>query len=54
MELGLVAVAFSLFGTSSYFYVLDQLPLLVMWAVNGFAIYMAFTPLHDATHRSLS
>ena len=54
MELGLVVAAFGLFGISSYLYLMGQLPLLAMWVVNGGAIYMAFTPLHDATHRSLS
>lgn len=54
MEIGLVAAAFGLFGLSSYLYLLGQLPLLAMWVVNGIAVYMAFTPLHDATHRTLS
>ena len=54
MEVGLVMAAFGLFAASSYFYLLGQLPLLVMWTLNAVAVYMSFTPLHDATHRSLS
>jgi len=54
MEFGLVAVAFSLFGVSSLLHLWGYLPLPVMWAFNGMAVYMAFTPLHDATHRTLS
>jgi len=54
MELGLVLASFCLFGLSSYLQIQGHLPLLVMWIVNGIAIYMAFTPLHDATHRTAS
>ena len=54
MEVGLVMAAFGLFAASSYFYLLGQLPLVVMWTLNAVAVYMSFTPLHDATHRSLS
>ena len=54
VEFGLVAASFGLFGLCSYFYLQGQLPLLAMWGLNGCAVYMAFTPLHDATHRSLS
>ena len=54
MEIGLVAAAFGLFGTSSYLYLQGQVPLFLTWILNGVAIYMAFTPLVDATDRSLS
>ena len=54
MELGLVTTAFALFGVSSCVYLIGHLPLFAMWIINGIAIYIAFTPLHDATHRSLS
>jgi hypothetical protein len=31
-----------------------ELPLVAMLLLNGFAIYAAFTLLHDATHRTVS
>ncbi len=54
MEIGLVIAAFTLFGASSYLYLAGELPLVVMLLVNAIAVYMAFTPLHDATHRTVS
>ena len=50
----LLSFSYALFFVSSYFYLSGQLPLLVMIIVNGIAAYIAFTPLHDATHRTVS
>ncbi|MFK7915868.1 MAG: hypothetical protein AB8B93_18290, partial [Pseudomonadales bacterium] len=54
MEIGLVFAAFALFGLSSSLYLSSSIPWLAMAAMNSFAIYASFTPLHDATHRTAS
>lgn len=54
MEIGLVLAAYGMFGLSAWLYLLDHIPIALAWLLSGVAIYMAFTPLHDATHRSLS
>ena len=54
MEVGLGLLAFVLFATSTFLYLDGTLPLPVMWLLNGFAVYLSFTPLHDATHRTVS
>lgn len=53
-EIGLILAAFLLFAAATTLYVRDILPWMLMLPVNGFAIYLSFTPLHDATHRTLS
>lgn len=54
MEIGLILAAFVLFGLSSSLYLSGSIPWLVMVALSSFAIYTSFTPLHDATHRTVS
>lgn len=54
MEIGLGLSAFALFALSTWLYVSDKVPFLVMLALNSFAVYASFTPLHDATHRTVS
>jgi ferredoxin-NADP reductase/fatty acid desaturase len=49
-----IAIAYMIFLTSSYYYLQGQLPIALTIAINGFSIYLAFTPLHDATHRTVS
>ncbi|MFK7914631.1 MAG: fatty acid desaturase, partial [Pseudomonadales bacterium] len=44
----------ALFGLSSSLYLSSSIPWLAMAAMNSFAIYASFTPLHDATHRTAS
>jgi ferredoxin-NADP reductase/fatty acid desaturase len=39
---------------STAMYLQGTLPLLVTIAINGVLIYVSFTPLHDATHRTVS
>ncbi len=54
VSVGLIVLAYLLFAVSSYFYLEGSLHWSVMMLLNGIAIYGAFTPLHDATHRTLS
>lgn len=54
MEIGLVVAAFTLFGISSLLYLNQSIGWLMMTALNSLAIYASFTPLHDATHRTVS
>jgi len=52
--IGLIVFVYTLFGLSTYAYLSGQLHWSLMMLINGFAIYAAFTPLHDATHRTVS
>lgn len=54
VTIALLSFAYGLFFVTSYLYLTEQIPLIVMIAVNGIAVYIAFTPLHDATHRTVS
>lgn len=54
MELAVGVGAFVLFGLSTGLYMTGEIPLVLMWCLNSVAIYASFTPLHDATHRSVS
>jgi vanillate O-demethylase ferredoxin subunit len=54
MEIGLVCGAFGLFALSSHLYMSGAIHWLAMMAMNSFAVYASFTPLHDATHRTVS
>lgn len=54
MEIGLILAAFVLFGLSTSLYLSGSIPWLMMTALSSFAIYASFTPLHDATHRTVS
>ncbi len=51
-HLGLVVLAYSVFITSSWAYLTGHIPFLAMLALNQFAIYTSFTPLHDAVHEA--
>lgn len=53
-EIGLILFAFGLFAAASAAYLGGWLPYPAMLVANTLAIYASFTPLHDATHRSLS
>ena len=54
ITIGLIAGAYALFGLSSYLYLQGFIHWAPMLALNGVAVYAAFTPLHDATHRAIS
>ncbi|MEH6638691.1 MAG: fatty acid desaturase [Porticoccaceae bacterium] len=54
MEIGLGIAAFTLFGTGSWLYLSGEINFLLMLLINSTAVYVSFTPLHDATHRSVS
>lgn len=54
MEIGLVVAVFALFGVTSVLYLNGSIHWLPMIAINSFAVYASFTPLHDATHRTVS
>jgi ferredoxin-NADP reductase/fatty acid desaturase len=53
-EILLMLAVFSLLYLSTLMYLQGQLPALAMIAINGVLIYASFTPLHDATHRTVS
>lgn len=50
----LIAAAYAVFFSSVYWWLQGSIPLGAMIAINGIAVYAAFTPLHDATHRTVS
>lgn len=52
--LGLLAVAFGLFAATSLAYLSSSINIGLLITINSFAVYLAFTPLHDATHRAVS
>ncbi len=54
MEIALGVGAFSLFYLGTSLYLAGHIHFLVMLLINSFSIYVSFTPLHDATHRSVS
>jgi vanillate O-demethylase ferredoxin subunit len=53
-HIGLVALAYGTFAAATWAYLAGSIPLLVMVALNQSAIYVSFTPLHDAVHESAS
>lgn len=53
-EILLVLAVFAGLYCSTALYLQGQLPVWAAVAVNGVLIYVAFTPLHDATHRTVS
>lgn len=53
-HIGLVALAYGVFIAATWGYLAGSLPFLVMLVLNQFAIYVSFTPLHDAVHESAS
>ena len=54
MEIGLGLAAFGLFAAGTWLYLTGAIPFLLMLVINSFAVYASFTPLHDATHRTVS
>jgi vanillate O-demethylase ferredoxin subunit len=54
ITIALIVGAYALFGLSSYLYLQGYIHWAAMMALNGVAVYAAFTPLHDATHRAVS
>ncbi len=52
--IGLIIAVYAVFATSTYLYLTGYLHVIPMMLINGVAIYGAFTPLHDGTHRSVS
>ena len=54
MPIQTIVGAYLLFAVATYLWLQGELPLVAMLLLNGFAIYAAFTPLHDATHRTVS
>ncbi len=50
----LLVAAFTLFGLSTFAYLTDTLSLFGAIALNSIAAYLSFTPLHDASHNSVS
>src|ERR1044072_2753027 len=53
-HIGLAAGASGGFAGARVAYLTGAIPLLVMLVLNQFAIYVSFTPLHDAVHESAS
>ncbi len=54
MEIGLGLLAYGLFATSTWLYIDNVIHAVAMVLINSFAVYLSFTPLHDATHRTVS
>jgi vanillate O-demethylase ferredoxin subunit len=54
LEIGLMLGAYGLFGLGCYLYLRGAIGMPVALLINTFAIYASFTPLHDATHRTVS
>ena len=52
--IGLFVFMFTGYGLSTYFYLQGQIHWSVLIAVNGFMAFLAFTILHDSTHRAVS
>ena len=50
----LLAAAFVVFGLSTLAYVQGALPLLWAMLFNTIAVYVSFTPAHDASHNAVS
>lgn len=53
-QFSLVAASLGLFGLATWGYLTGQIPLWLAMPVNLLAVYIAFTPLHDASHRAVS
>jgi vanillate O-demethylase ferredoxin subunit len=53
-HIGLVALAYGVFIGATWGYLAGSVPFVVMLVLNQFAIYVSFTPLHDAVHESAS
>lgn len=53
-QVGLIALVYLVFGLSTWAWMAGHLHWLPMMVINSIFIYAIFTPLHDATHRSVS
>lgn len=53
-QVSLIALVYLVFGLSTWAWVAGYLHWLPMIVINSVVIYFSFTPLHDATHRSVS
>ena len=53
-HIGLVALAYGVFTATTIGFVAGKVPFLLMVLLNQFAIYVSFTPLHDAVHEAAS
>jgi vanillate O-demethylase ferredoxin subunit len=53
-HLGLVGLAYGVFGLTTWGWAAGHVPLVAMLILNQFAMYVSFTPLHDAVHGSAS
>lgn len=53
-QFGLIALVYAAFGLSTWAWMAGYLHWLPMMVINSVFIYIIFTPLHDATHRSVS
>ena len=53
-QLALVFLSLGLFGLESWGYITGQVPLWLAMPANLLAVYIAFTPLHDSSHRAVS
>jgi len=54
VSIGLIMAAYAVFFATTYFYLQGDIHWAVMLLINGISVYAAFTPLHDATHRTVS
>ena len=51
---GVLILAYALFAVSSWAWIAGAAPAVLTMPLSGVAIFIGFTPLHDATHRSVS
>ncbi|WP_293372386.1 fatty acid desaturase [Nevskia sp.] len=54
VQIFLTFAALATFGLSCYGYVVDAIPGWLAVAFNVVAVFLAFTPMHDGSHRSVS
>jgi ferredoxin-NADP reductase/fatty acid desaturase len=53
-QVALVFLALGLFGLATWGYMAGQIPIWLAMLANLISVYIAFTPLHDASHRAVS
>ncbi len=53
-EIGIIVGAFATFALATTLYLQGAIPWILLLPINATAIYASFTPLHDATHRTVS
>lgn len=54
VEILLMGAAYLIFYLSTAAFIAGDIPALAMIAINGVMTFVCFTPLHDATHRTVS